>query len=719
MARSSAASRTRLLALFAVLTISMLNIQVVLAGAASAQNNACNGAFGGSPVGSLAMTANVPNGADITVGQSITVTSTWNTGDWSDLDQYHNCWQANGSLLGALDLFEGNPNNDGIITQTITVPNSLSAGDELCVRGRLSGNPIGGNTTTQKSNILCWDIVDTPGEPDVVIQKAASHQNRVAGEQFTYTLTARNTGNADATNVTITDTMPASLNIVSIPASCTQNGQTITCNVGTLAPNATASRTFTVQTTPASCPSVDNTGQVTASNEPQGNQGNNTSNNVTVNVTCSTPDVQVSKSSSAATVNANGSVTFSINATNSGGATANNVTITDTLASGLTITGTSAGCTTAGQTVTCNVGDLTAGQTKSVTITVTATAGACPSVQNQASVSAGNEPAGSTGNNNSNTVTLNVVCDQPDVEIRKASGAPSAGVFAGEEFTYTITVENVSSSSVTGVVIHDTIPAGLDIVSAAGCTIAGQDLTCNLGTLAAGAQESISVTVLATEAACPEVTNFATVTSDNDTNSQNDRSPDVTTPINCVEPGISVRIVKTNDANNDGIYSDSEEAKREGLDVPFNLVITNTGEETVQITDLTDSFDQETLDLLDAKCSQLDGVELAPGESVECNFTLNNYSPAAQTTLENTAEVCVKMVDGDLTDCDSDPSRVRSARVLGSTITPPPTRTPPGGTAFTGPDDGTMQLALLAIAALMLGTGVMFAGYRKRARYDG
>jgi hypothetical protein len=186
------------------------------------------------------------------------------------------------------------------------------------------------------------------------------------------------------------------------------------------------------------------------------------------------------------------------------------------------------------------------------------------------------------------------------------------------------------------------------------------------------------------------------------------------------EREISVRIVKTNDANEDGIFTDFEEARLEGQDVDFHLVVTNTSNETVEITTLTDAFAGTTIDLLDAECPALDGAVLAPGESIECTFTLPNYAPPAETVLRNVAAVCVQIVGGQLTACDDNPSRVTSAVVLGRTVTPtdtPPaptlTRTPPGGIAFTGPA-AVVSLAGLALAMLTIGTGLLWAGRRRQ-----
>ena len=594
----------RSLALFAVLTLGTLQLQAVIAGAAAAQNNACSGAFSGNPAGSLAVVSSPANGSTVSPGSTISFTITWNTGDWTDLDQYQSCFEVNGSLI-SLNYGEFPPANDGSIQHSITVPSNLSPGDEFCMRGRLSGQPTGGNTSTQKSNTVCFTIGSGPqGNPDVRVAKSSSATNVRPGDQFTYTLTASNVGNAGATGVEIRDTIPSGLTIVSVPNNCSINGQTVVCTIGSLAQGASQSVTLTVRATDGACPRVDNFGTVSATNEPQAN----------------------------------------------------------------------------------------------------------------------------TGNNASNTVSVSVVCDQPDVEIAKVSGAPAGSVAPGDSFTYTISVSNGGGAEATNVIVRDTIPADLSIVSfSSACSATGQTVTCDLGSVAAGATESVSITVRATEDACPEVTNVATVTAGNEpsANTGNNTSNQVTTPVNCLEPGIHVRILKSNDANGDGIFTNSEEAKKDRLDVDFELVITNTGTETIQIDTLTDEFEQTTLDLLTAKCSSLAGVTLDPGESVVCVFTLNNYSPPQGTSIDNTAEVCVHM-DGDtgVTDCDDNDSRVRSAIVLGRTVTPtptggpPPTTTPPGGIAFTGPGGDAMRFGLLAIALLMLGTGAMYLGYRKREGYE-
>ena len=436
----------------------------------------------------------------------------------------------------------------------------------------------------------------------------------------------------------------------------------------------------------------------------------------TVGGTTPKPDVQITKSASKGTVAGGESFSFTLTAKNVSTVTANNVVIADTVPSRFTVDSVSgAGCSAAGQTVTCNPVTLAPGDTKVVTINVTATVGACATIDNTATVTATDD---SNSNNNSDKATVSITCTTPDVTIRKSDGV-TGSVRSGDPFTYTITVTSIGGATATDVVVRDSVPAGLTITgTSANCDPpSGQNVTCHLGDMAAGTSKTVTIDVKTTDAACPDVTNNATVTSANEPpgNQGNNTSNDVTTIVSCIQPGVAIRIVKTNDANGDGRYTDNEEAKRSGLDVPFKLVIINTGTPDLRITDLTDAFSQTTLDLLANKCPGLSGQVLSSGESVTCTFTLNSYSPSATSgDLVNTAEVCGENMTGDKSDCDNDTSRVRSAEVLGKTITP----TPPGGTAFTG-SNGTIGFGFAALFLLMLGSGLTYLGYRRRARFDG
>ncbi|MFN2611653.1 MAG: SpaA isopeptide-forming pilin-related protein [Actinomycetota bacterium] len=96
---------------------------------------------------------------------------------------------------------------------------------------------------------------------------------------------------------------------------------------------------------------------------------------------------------------------------------------------------------------------------------------------------------------------------------------------------------------------------------------------------------------------------------------------------------IFVNVDKTNDANRDGTFSNSEIAPAVGSDVAFRAVITNPGAETIVIDSLTDAWPGTPAF---GVCANLIGTQLGQNQSVTCEFSVTGYSPAAGTTLTNT-----------------------------------------------------------------------------------
>lgn len=93
---------------------------------------------------------------------------------------------------------------------------------------------------------------------------------------LTYTLTVKNGGQVSATGVTLKDTLTSGVTFLSAAAgqgTCSVNGTTVTCALGNMAPEATATATIVVRpTTPGT---ITNTVTVTG-NEADPNSGDNT-----------------------------------------------------------------------------------------------------------------------------------------------------------------------------------------------------------------------------------------------------------------------------------------------------------------------------------------------------------------------------------------------------------------------------------------------------------
>ncbi len=88
--------------------------------------------------------------------------------------------------------------------------------------------------------------------------------------------------------------------------------------------------------------------------------------------TPATPDVQITKTASAATPTGGATFNYRLTARNNGSGQAKDVVVHDTLPLGVTFDSASSGCSVSGVVVTCDAGDLADGASKTFTITVLA-----------------------------------------------------------------------------------------------------------------------------------------------------------------------------------------------------------------------------------------------------------------------------------------------------------------------------------------------------------
>ena len=90
-------------------------------------------------------------------------------------------------------------------------------------------------------------LIDT--RADLSITKTASTDTIRVGQDLTYTLAVSNTGPSDATDVLVTDTLPATLDYVSATASqgtCTEDEGVVTCELGTIVDGGSATVSLVV-----------------------------------------------------------------------------------------------------------------------------------------------------------------------------------------------------------------------------------------------------------------------------------------------------------------------------------------------------------------------------------------------------------------------------------------------------------------------------------------
>jgi len=113
-------------------------------------------------------------------------------------------------------------------------------------------------------------------------------------------------------------------------------------------------------------------------------------------------------------------------------------------------------------------------------------------------------------------------------------------VVVGNNLTYTIKVTNTGANDASSVVVTDNLPSTSQIdyisatPSAGSCTKAANTVTCQLGQLNAGTSATVTIVVKTKKAGA--LSNTATVTSPNDTNTVNNSATATTTVTKAVKP---------------------------------------------------------------------------------------------------------------------------------------------------------------------------------------
>ncbi len=182
------------------------------------------------------------------------------------------------------------------------------------------------------------------------------------------------------------------------------------------------------------------------------------------------------------------------------------------------------------------------------------------------------------GDDVSDTDTADVTALTPGISVTKTadptSGAPSTDV------TFTITVENTGDCTLTPVMVVDTLPVGMSYVSDdSGGSVSGQEITWNLGSIASGAPATtISLVAHIDTGATGTLTD--TVTATGTPPHGDDVSGTDTADVTALTPGISV--TKTADPTEGPV----------GTDITFTIIVTNTGDCTLNPVRVTDELQQ-------------------------------------------------------------------------------------------------------------------------------
>ena len=371
--------------------------------------------------------------------------------------------------------------------------------------------------------------------PDVNVVKTADDGTIAAGDLAEFTIVVSNDGDGVAKDVTLVDTLPGGVDWSEDSADCSIAAGVLTCSFGDLAPGASRTIHVSGETDATDCGELVNVATVSASNEDDDDLDDNASE-ATITVEC--PNVSVLKTADQGAINAGDLAEFTIVVTSDGDSVAKNVTLVDTLPGGVDWSEDSADCSIAAGVLTCSFGNLDPGQTRTNHVSGQTDATDCGELVNVATVSASNESDDDLGDNASEA-TITVEC--PTMSIVKEADADV--VDAGDPIGFTITVTNAGPGDAYDVEIHDTLPVadGIDWTieggsAAALCQIAQGELTCDLGTLLAGASHDVHITSDTDFRACGVIDNTATVTISNGDGDEDDAS----LTVDCPELGIDI-----------------------------------------------------------------------------------------------------------------------------------------------------------------------------------
>jgi uncharacterized repeat protein (TIGR01451 family)/fimbrial isopeptide formation D2 family protein len=524
-------------------------------------------------------------------------------------------------------------------SQTFTVTAKVAAS----ATGTISNTAIVASTTSDEnhSNNSSTAPKSLSPDADLVVTKDVSKASVLQGERFSYEITVRNAGPSDATAVTLDDTLPAGVVLVTTgtgtdTGTCTPTTATnsVSCALGTLTPGQTATITVVAEAEDVG------TFKNVATAETDTAETTTTNNEDDADVTVGpVANVGIEKTA-AETVDANANLTYTLRLFNDGPSPATNVVVEDELPAGVVFVSASAGCTEADGTVTCTrptlavSGDPADDPTYEITVQVP-WALADTTLSNTATISADEDDQ--TPTDDESTAGTEV---GPAANLKTVKTAPTLPVAQSVEYEYEVTVENQGPSTAVGATLSDPMPAGVTAIGATSdvgtCTVTANVVNCAFGDLAKDASAKVTITARGDQPGTPN--NVATASSD---------TPEVDDSDN--EDNAEVEILAASDV---AIVKSAPATAEANSLLTYTLEITNNGPSDATNVTVTDNLPPNVdFRSADAGCTTASGTitcvvgDLAAGDTVERKITVFVPYAIGGQSLTNIASVTATEVD--------------------------------------------------------------------------
>ncbi len=355
--------------------------------------------------------------------------------------------------------------------------------------------------------IHCWSLSITPtlcvdggGQcpgSDFALGMTAHPNPIIAGNNLTYSLVVTNNGPSSATNVSVTYLLPGSALFVSATTSqgtFAQSGSLVTFNLGRMEPTATV--TMTVVALPMTPGTIFATANV-ASEQPDFVPANN-STTVLTQVSPPTTDLAAAMASAPNPALVGSPLTYTVSVANNGPSPASGITVTNALpanAAFLSATGSLGSFVAVGNVVFWSLPGLSSGSAATATIVV------APLVEGTytATAAVGGAQYDPVDSNN---IATNTTAVGPAADLAIGLADFPDPVVAGSNVTYVIAVTNFGPSAASGVIVNETLPAGVTMVSTnpaqGSVTVSNTALIWDVGALGSGAKATLTFVVRTT-----------------------------------------------------------------------------------------------------------------------------------------------------------------------------------------------------------------------------
>jgi uncharacterized repeat protein (TIGR01451 family) len=340
----------------------------------------------------------------------------------------------------------------------------------------------------------------SPAKADMAVSSISDGPDPVlTGQNVTYDVVVENLGPGQATDVTLTTTLPAGVSPVGLGSNCADAGGVVTCSWSSL-PASVGAVELIIVTAPPTPGLLQLTFTVTAA-ERDPDLSNNSQTETTTVVQPTEADLSLNLPDSVAGYAGQNFIWLTVGVGNAGPALATGVTVTLLFPPGLSPGYGGGVCTETGSGLSCrySLGSLGTGPVVAFQIGVLASAAGSYTVQG--SVTADQPDPVLSNNSDSTLVTVTPAADLS----AQIVGSPNPAT-PGAAITYAVTVTNHGPSPASTVALTDawssTVAGGVQLLSfgttQGQCALStDQRIDCQLGGLASGATTTVSVTVRA------------------------------------------------------------------------------------------------------------------------------------------------------------------------------------------------------------------------------